>query len=82
MRLKFRKTANFIWSIGQFILLTLRVKNTVHNHKGKPHVAGRLHTARTYFSIKAYKQTTVSSGSEQSEVNSLLSATPGRGIKA
>lgn len=47
----------------------------VSSHKGKLHVVG------TGFSIEVYKQT-IASYNKSSKVNSLLSATLGRGTKA
>ena len=48
----------------------------MYNHKNK------LHTVKMCFSKEALKQITIAGCNEQSEVNALLSATPGRGIKA
>ena len=48
----------------------------VSNHMGTPSVA------EACLSVEAYKQITMFSGDEESEINSLISATPGRGTKA
>lgn len=58
----------------------------VSNHKAKPQVAGNVRAACPHwgwgeFFIQAYKQR-VASCTEQSEVNSFPSATPGRGTEA
>ena len=61
--------------------------NNVYTHKGKSRVAGKLqvtgkvHMTKTCFSTEAYKQTATASYNEYSEVNSLLSAAPGRAMK-
>lgn len=53
----------------------------VSSHKDKLTVAGTQHVIKTCFSTEAYQQIPVASCDEGAEVNSLLSATPGRGPK-
>lgn len=77
-----------LYSVYQSIYI-LRVKrswmNKTYNPKGKSHVSGKAHTAKTCLSKEVYKQIMAASCNgycnKFSLVNSLLFTVPGRSIK-